>query len=83
MEDKIRVVQEELIQIARRKGLTNYTEAGSWVGLDMSTDVGRILIAQILDEINIDENSKGHPLLSALVIYRNKGISRPVPVFFQ
>jgi hypothetical protein len=45
MEDTIRVIQEQLIQIARRKELTNYTEVGSWVGLDMSTDVGRILIA--------------------------------------
>lgn len=49
----------------------------------MSTDVGRILIAQILDEINIDENSQGHPLLSALVIYRDKDIGRPGPGFFQ
>ena len=81
MEDKIRVVQEKLIQIARRKELTNYTEAGSWVDLDMSTDVGRILIAQILDEINSDEVSQGHPMLSALVIY--KDISRPGSGFFQ
>ena len=81
MEDKIRVVQEKLIQIARRKGLTNYAEAGSWVDLDMSTDVGRILIAQILDEINIDENSQGHPMLSALVIYKN--IGRPGSGFFK
>ena len=83
MEDTIRVIQEQLIQIARRKGLTNYTEAGSWVGLDMSTDVGRILIAQILDKINTDEDSQGHPLLSALVIYKDKDISRPGPGFFQ
>ena len=75
------MLQEELIQIARREGLTNYTEAGSWVDLDMSTDVGRILIAQILDEINIDENSQGHPMLSALVIY--KDIGRPGSGFFQ
>lgn len=81
MEEKIRVVQENLIQIARRGGLINYTEAGSWVDLDMSTDVGRILIAQILDEINIDENSQGHPMLSALVTYKDTG--RPGSGFFQ
>ena len=81
MEDKIRVVQEELIQKARRKELTNYTEAGSWGGLDMFTDVGRILIAQILDEINIDENSQGNPMLSALVTYKDTG--RPGSGFFQ
>ena len=81
MEDKVSVVQEQLIQIARRKGLTNYTEAGSWVDLDMSTDAGRILIAQILDEINTDEVSQGHPMLSALVTY--KDIGRPGPGFFQ
>lgn len=81
MEDKIRVIQEKLIQIARRKGLTYYTEAGSWVDLDMSTDVGRILIAQILDEINKDEVSQGHPMLSSLVTY--KDIGRPGSGFFK
>ena len=82
MENKIRTVQDYLIQIARRRGLTSYTEAGAIIGLNMASEIARIHIAQILDEVNIDEVSQGHPMISALVIYQDKEKKRPGPGFF-
>jgi hypothetical protein len=80
MEDKISAVRVFLIQRARMKGLTNYTEAGAVVGLDMASEIGRILIAQILDAINTEEVNQGRPMISALVLYQNEG--RPGLGFF-
>ncbi len=82
MENKIRAVRDFLIQVARRRGLTNYTDAGAVVGLDMASEIGLIQIAQILDEINTDEVSQGHPMISALVIYQDPDKMRPGPGFF-
>jgi hypothetical protein len=81
MESKTRTLQDYLIQIARKKDLTTYTEAGKVIGLDMASESGRILIAQILDEINIDEVSQGYPMISSLVIYKDNG--RPGPGYFN
>jgi hypothetical protein len=82
VENKIGAVRDFLIQIARKGGLTNYTDAGAVVGLDMDSEIGRIQIAQILDEINTDEVSQGHPMISALVIYNDPKKMRPGPGFF-
>jgi len=82
MEDKIMTVRAFLIRIARRKGLTNYTDAGAVADLDMASESGRILIAQILDEINTQEVSQGAPMISALVIYQDPKKMRPGPGFF-
>ncbi|MDO8491332.1 MAG: hypothetical protein Q7T04_04890 [Dehalococcoidia bacterium] len=80
MDNKVSDVRDFLIQIARRRRLTNYTDAGAVVGLEMASEVGRIQIAQILDEINAQELSRGAPMLSALVIYQDR--KRPGPGFF-
>lgn len=80
MEEKTRVIHDFLIQVARTGGLTTYTDAGAVAGLDMASEIDRIHIAQILDDINTDENSQGGPMISALVIYKDKG--RPGPGFF-
>ena len=81
MEDKAEIIRQHLIELARRRGITNYTEAGRWVGLDMSWEVARIQIAQLLDIINEDEVIQGRPMLSALVIYKDEG--RPGSGFFK
>jgi hypothetical protein len=83
VEDKIMAVRDFLIGIARRKGLTNYTDAGAVAGLDMASESGRILIAQILDDINTMEVADGAPMISALVIYQDPNKMRPGPGFFD
>jgi hypothetical protein len=80
MDDKISDVHNFLIGIARRKQLTTYTDAGAVAGLRMASESGRILIAQILDDINTMEVADGAPMISALVIYHDG--NRPGPGFF-
>jgi len=80
VEEKISAVRAFLVQTARLRGLTNYTAAGPVVGLDMASEVGRILIAQVLDAINTEEVNEGRPMISSLVIYQKEG--RPGPGFF-
>ena len=81
MEDKAEAIRQHLIEVARAKNLTTYTEAGNWVGLDMAWEVARIQIAQLLDSINEDEIDQGRPMLSSLVIYKDEG--RPGSGFFK
>ncbi|MBI2831829.1 MAG: hypothetical protein HYX79_06195 [Chloroflexi bacterium] len=81
MEYPIPLVYEKLKEVARAESLTNYTEVGEIVGLDMATDVGRIRIAQILDDINRFEAQNNRPMLSAVVILKGKNI--PGSGFFE
>ena len=49
MDKTLTIIYGYLVQVAREKGITNYTEVGQLVSLDMSTEIGRIRIAQMLD----------------------------------
>ncbi len=80
MEIKVRTIHDFLIQRARGKGLTTYTEAGALIGLNMASEIARFQIAQILDDINVNEVGQGHPMISAIVLYQNE--NRPGPGFF-
>lgn len=81
MDKSQRIIYQRLIEVARAKGITNYSEVGELVGLDMSTEVGRIRIAQILDDINRYEAARKAPLISALVIRQD--INIPGSGFFE
>lgn len=81
MSQIIQVVYDRLVEVARVRGTTTYSEVGELVGLDMSTEVGRIRIAQILDDINWYENQGNRPMLSAIVILKNENI--PGSGFFE
>ena len=81
MDETQRIVYQRLIEVARAKGITNYSEVGELVDLDMSTEVGRIRIAQILDDINRYEATRNAPMISALVI--RKDINMPGSGFFE
>jgi hypothetical protein len=61
MDETLNIIYERPIEVARAKGITHYTEVGQLVGLDMSTDVGRIRVAQMLDDINQYEASRDAP----------------------
>jgi len=81
MDRDVQIVYEQLKKIARNQKTTSYSEMGELVGLDMSTDIGRIRIAQILDDINRHEDNEGRPLLSAIVI--RKDYNMPGTGFFD
>ena len=67
-------IYENLKEIARQKSLTNYDEIGKLVGLNMASEYDRIRIAQILDKINQLEVACGRPMITALVILKNKNM---------
>ena len=77
----IQVVYERLTELARARRTTTYSELGDLVGLDMSTEVGRIRIAQILDDINWYESMENRPMLSSVVILKNE--NRPGNGYFE
>jgi hypothetical protein len=81
MDETVRIVYERLIEVARAKSITNYSDVGQLVGLDMGTEVGRIRIAQILDDINHYEHGQNGPMLSAVVIRQD--INMPGSGFFE
>ena len=66
----IQIIYEKLTEVARMQSTTTYSEVGDLVGLDMSTEVGRIKIAQILDDINWYESKGNRPMLSSVVILK-------------
>ena len=74
-------IYDRLKDVARGKDITYYSEIAPLAGLDMATEVGRIRIAQILDEINHHENDYDRPMLSAVVIL--KEYNMPGAGFFE
>lgn len=81
MEEAVHTVYQRLVEVARARDVTNYSEVGQLVGLDMGTEVGRIRIAQILDDINHYEAQACRPMLSAVVIRQD--INMPGTGFFE
>ena len=74
MPQLIQIIYEKLVEVARSQSTTTYSEVGELVGLDMSTEIGRIKIAQILDDINWYESQGNRPMLSSVVILKNENI---------
>lgn len=81
MPQVIQIIYEKLVEVAMSQNTTNYSEVGDLVGLDMSTEVGRIRIAQILDDINWYESKGNRPMLSSVVILKND--NRPGAGYFE
>ena len=63
-------IYDELVRVARGRDITYYSDVAPIASLDMSTEVGRMRIAQILGEISTSENEVGRPLLSAVVVLK-------------
>ena len=63
-------IYDRLKTVAKGGDITYYSEIAPLAGLDMATEVGRIRIAQILDEINHYEDGYDRPMLSAVVILK-------------
>ncbi len=81
MPQVIQIIYERLVEKARSQNSTTYSEVGELVGLDMSTEVGRIRIAQILDDINWYESKENRPMLSSVVILKND--NKPGAGYFE
>lgn len=67
-------IHERLKAVARQQGTTFYSEVAPLAGLDLESEIDRIRMAQILDEISRGEHSLGRPLLSAVVIRKDRNL---------
>lgn len=67
-------IYEELKRVARAKDVTNYSALGRMFGLDVSKKEELSAIANILDEINHYERKHNRPMLSAVVINKQKNM---------
>ena len=74
-------IYEKLTEVAKTRNITYYSEIAPLAGLDMATEVGRIRIAQILDDINLYENDHDRPMLSSIVILKES--NSPGTGFFE
>lgn len=67
-------VYEELKRVARAQKTVTYSQIAPLADLDMSNAAHRQDIARILGEISTCEYKKGQPMLSAVVVLRDKNI---------
>ena len=67
-------IYEELLRVARSGQVVNYSDVAPLAGLNMDSPQDRNQIADILDAISRAEHDAGKPLLSAVVIRRDKNM---------
>ena len=67
-------IHEELLRVARSQRVVNYSDVAPLAGLNMDSPEDRNRIADILDVISQAEHRAGKPLLSAVVIRRDKNM---------
>ena len=67
-------IHEELLRVARSGQVVNYSDVAPLAGLNMDSPQDRNQIADILDDISRAEHDAGKPLLSAVVIRRDKNM---------
>ncbi len=68
MPDQIR---DKLIEVARERTVTYYSDIAPMAGLDMSLPNDRYEIGALLDDINRVEHAQGRSLLSAVVVHKD------------
>lgn len=81
MDSETQVIYQELKKVAVSGTTTHYSDIGFLIGLDMGSPADRNRIARILDDISRLEHARGNPLLSAVVLLREKNI--PGDGFFK
>ena len=74
MDAKIEIIYQAIKQVAKNEVTTYYSDIAPLVGLDMSYEPDRNIMSNILDKISKNEHENGKPLLSAVVILRDKNI---------
>ena len=67
-------IHEELIRVAKNLRVVNYSDVAPLAGLNMESPEDRNQIADILDAISRAEHRAEKPLLSAVVIRRDKNM---------
>jgi hypothetical protein len=68
-------IYDALIGIARERETVTYGEIGRQANLDMMKPPHRAVLGLMLDEIDRHEHAAGRPLLSAVVVLKQTGVS--------
>lgn len=63
-----KIVYSKLVEVAKAGKTTPYEIVADMLGLNVDNPEDRIQIGHILSEISCQENAKGRPMLSAVVI---------------
>ena len=63
-------IYDTLVQLARDRLLTSYSDIAPLANLDMNVDADRQQMSQLLGEIARFEHSQKRPMLTSLVIHR-------------
>ncbi len=70
-EAKVRIVLDNLKDVARRGDLVSYEEVGGWVELDMHNAAHRNELSEILGTVSEREYKEKRPCLSVIVVLKN------------
>jgi hypothetical protein len=76
------ILYNEVVRLARSRGLAAYSDVAPLAGLDMANENDRDEIASLLGEIALHEQNEGRPMLTALVVHRGND-NNPGEGFFS
>ncbi len=74
-------IYDKLVSVARSQSTVCYSEIAPLAGLDMSRPPDRNIIGEILGEISTYEHEQGRPMLTVVVVRKDKNM--PGPLFFN
>ena len=74
-------ILERLTEVARRGEITSYAEIARLAHVDLDNPHFGAVIGRLLDEINRAEHAAGRPLVSAVVVSKERNM--PGPGFFD
>ena len=74
-------IYNRLVELARDRRLTTYSDIAPLAGLSMEIDEDRERMSQLLGEIVLHEVGAGRPMLTAIVVHRG-GDNNPGEGFF-
>ena len=74
MDARTEIIYQRIIQVAKSGSITHYSDIAPLVGLNMELPADRNVMSNILDKISMSEHENAKPLLSVVVILKEKNI---------
>lgn len=70
------ILYEKLLELAKDKKMASYSEVAPLIGLNISQEQDRDVIAQKLGDIVLFEHENNRPMLTALVVHHAEALDR-------